>query len=186
MRYHALCICVSHDLARPPRPPRRPQPPPCRCTPSASAPATASPLSRPDGAVRDGSAAWRPNPATTSVTSVCTYADLTPRSMRTYRSAEADIAAALHGQGLPLYRQCGVDVVDPSNYNRADRYDPRCACRSICSRDRIRERGPPLATSVLSREPPGEAVPTIAERSADRCPHTRWMIVKPSTRPQRS
>jgi hypothetical protein len=32
---------------------------------------------------------------------VCTYADLIPRSMRTYRSAEADIAVALHGQWLP-------------------------------------------------------------------------------------
>jgi hypothetical protein len=57
----------------------------------------------------------------TSVTPVCTDADLTRRSMRTYPSAEADIAVALHGRWRPPCRHRDVDVADPSDYNRADR-----------------------------------------------------------------
>jgi hypothetical protein len=36
------------------------------------------------------------NPATTSVTPVCIYADLIPRSRRTCRSADAEVAGALN------------------------------------------------------------------------------------------
>jgi hypothetical protein len=57
----------------------------------------------------------------TSVTPVYNYADPTPRSMRTCRSAEANIAVTLHGRWRPPCHHCGIDLAELSYYNRADR-----------------------------------------------------------------